>query len=143
MRRLALVQSHSGGHCPPVAADVEAVVGADWHVDFFLPVTIHVTEQEVLRAVGALLPTLVSRRDVLTSRVGQRLRGDTGGQDKREKNQHTKSPPGMLNSPPRRTRGTQRSFRSSVSSVSPVVESLVHRSCPPVLAGAGGMTLHS
>ena len=43
VRRLALIG----------AADVEAVVGADRHVDLFFPVAVHVAEQEVLRAVGA------------------------------------------------------------------------------------------
>ena len=42
-------------------ADVEAVVGADRHVDLFFPVPVHVAEHEVPGAVGVLLPALVRR----------------------------------------------------------------------------------
>src|SRR5262245_6542762 len=63
MRRLPLIGVTWG----------KAVVGTDWHVELFLPVAIHVPEEEILHAVRALFPAFVSGRDVLTLRVGERL----------------------------------------------------------------------
>src|SRR6185295_3628407 len=116
--------------------DAEAVLGTDRDVDLFFPVPVHVAEQEVLRPVGGLLPAFVRGRDVLAFRVRQRLRGGVRSEEEGEESRK--------DSPPQRTRRTQRLAGSSVSSVSPVVESSRHCCGPPVFTGAAGkITLHS
>src|SRR5437867_760974 len=64
MRGLALIGT----------AEIEVIVCADWYVDLFFPITVHVTEHEIPCAVGKLLPALIRGRNTLTFRIGQELK---------------------------------------------------------------------
>src|SRR5271154_6232819 len=89
-------------------ARLDTVVGADGNVDFFFPVFVHVSEEQVEGTVRDPLPAFISRINRLAFRIGElsirglakERNGSAGSRTKKTSGQHNCSASTMAYWPP-------------------------------------------